>query len=681
MKKKSERRIITAIVTGIAAVAAFACGAVLSACGGSSKILETPTNLQIADEYLTWDEVADAKSYVVEINGEEYTTQTNSLDILEITSRPITYKFTVFAIGDNKKNYDSDPSEEIEYKVEAAKNLIYKNLTDGTCEVSAINTEESRSEMTGKLIIPEVYDGRSVVSIAANGFRQCQNITAVYIPDSVQTVGAAAFAKCTSLTRAKLPEYLQIVGKNTFNGSAIKEIEIPSAVTDIKDTAFGYCKSLESITFNEGLITVGGQAFVSCESLTSLHLPASLQDFSKSAILFCKNLVNLSVARGENATFISDGNCLINKADSTLVIGCAGSVIPDYVTTIGYSAFYGCSISEIKLPSSLREIEQSAFQYCENLKSIVIPEGVTEMGSHVFKHCINLESVSLPSTLKSLTNYLGMLEYCNKIKSLTVNENNHYYKSDGNCIIRKADNVLVMGCAASVIPDYATVIGDHAFSCCFGVDSDVIDKEEGIDFIIPAGVKVIENYAFFGCNLFKCVYIPSSVDTIGDGAFNSCILTSIVIPSGVKTIGSTAFGKCIIYTDYTYYDFPEGWSTHWKDGSYYSVSCVLNYDSEGYPYVKSVSRGNGSNVYSISVGYRESVIPAPYRRGYMFLGWEEAEKSNQVKYAVEQKTFEFTVDVSLSGQPITKTVEGFAATQDYKGGWIFALYAVWQKND
>ncbi len=51
----------------------------LSACRGKigGVILETPENLRITDEYLTWDEVSGAEGYIVEVNGEERRTATN----------------------------------------------------------------------------------------------------------------------------------------------------------------------------------------------------------------------------------------------------------------------------------------------------------------------------------------------------------------------------------------------------------------------------------------------------------------------------------------------------------------------------------------------------------------------------------------------------------------------------
>ena len=66
--------------------------------------------------------------------------------------------------------------------------------------------------------------------------------------------------------------------------------------------------------------------------------------------------------------YMSCGNCLIEKATNTLVLGCGSSVIPDTVTCIAAEAFRDCdTLSEIFIPSSVKKIEANAFSGCDNL--------------------------------------------------------------------------------------------------------------------------------------------------------------------------------------------------------------------------------------------------------------------------------------------------------------------------
>ena len=60
-------------------------------------------------------------------------------------------------------------------------------------------------------------------------------------------------------------------------------------------------------------------------------------------------------------------------------------VIEDSVTSIGYSAFYGCSnLTSITIPDSLTSIGEWAFGCCSSLTSITIPDSVTSIGERAF---------------------------------------------------------------------------------------------------------------------------------------------------------------------------------------------------------------------------------------------------------------------------------------------------------
>ncbi len=68
---------------------------------------------------------------------------------------------------------------------------------------------------------------------------------------------------------------------------------------------------------------------------------------------------------------------------------------------------------------------------------------------------------------------------------------------------------------------------------------------EGGDVIIPKGVIIISNQAFYDCKSITSVTIPDSVTRIDSEAFWGCTgLTSITIPNSITSIGNVAFGAC-----------------------------------------------------------------------------------------------------------------------------------------
>ncbi|MBO5270649.1 MAG: leucine-rich repeat domain-containing protein, partial [Clostridia bacterium] len=69
--------------------------------------------------------------------------------------------------------------------------------------------------------------------------------------------------------------------------------------------------------------------------------------------------------------------------------------IPSSVTSIGQSAFFGCSnLTSINIPSSVTSIGQNAFYNCSSLTSINIPSSVKSIGNHAFGGC-SLTSVTI----------------------------------------------------------------------------------------------------------------------------------------------------------------------------------------------------------------------------------------------------------------------------------------------
>lgn len=88
----------------------------------------------------------------------------------------------------------------------------------------------------------------------------------------------------------------------------------------------------------------------------------------------------------------------------------------------------------------------------------------------------------------------------------------------------------------------------------FTIVDGVLEKYngDGGDVVVPDGVTIIGEYAFYSCNKLKNVRFPDSVTNIGEYAFANCnSLTSITIPEGVTWIRPGTFKDCSSLTSIT----------------------------------------------------------------------------------------------------------------------------------
>ena len=123
------------------------------------------------------------------------------------------------------------------------------------------------------------------------------------IPEGVSEIGSMAFSY-SKISSVSFPDSLRFLGDSAFYGSEIeniefgngltqigglenrsvfsgckklKEVEIPSSVSIIGDSAFSGCRSLEKITLNDGILEIGSNTFSMLDNLKSITIPSSVK--------------------------------------------------------------------------------------------------------------------------------------------------------------------------------------------------------------------------------------------------------------------------------------------------------------------------------------------------------------------------------------------------------------------
>ena len=237
----------------------------------------------------------------------------------------------------------------------------------------------------------------SITTIQEGVFLQCQNLSSVYIPNSVTTIGSNAFCECTSLTTIDI-----------------------NSVTTVETMAFMGCTSLTEFTFPNSVVTIGDGVFSYCSNLTSVYFGNSVSYIEGRLFHRCPNVQQIIVAF-DNPTYDSRDNCnaVINTSQNRLDVGCKTTVIPNTVTAIGSSAFWGCiQLDSIEIPNSVTEIQWDAFAECSGLVTVDLPDSLVSIYGGAFDGCSSLTTIEIPNSVIEMG--ANAFSRCNNLTSFTV---------------------------------------------------------------------------------------------------------------------------------------------------------------------------------------------------------------------------------------------------------------------
>lgn len=232
---------------------------------------------------------------------------------------------------------------------------------------------ESNTYENGKGVI--TFDG-SVTNIGGNNFRNCTSLTSITIPNSVKHIGTTAFYNCAFTKDNFINNSTLDAEKNNYWGARVGDIEINGLLIK-DDTILVACRPhITSFSIPNSITSIGDNAFYNCASLTSITIPKTVTSIGRDA--FYNTGIYKDVSNWENNVLYID-NCLIYATTS------GAYAIKENTRLIADYAFFAyLSPTSITIPNSVTSIGASAFDGCSALISIIF-KGTIEQWNAISK--------------------------------------------------------------------------------------------------------------------------------------------------------------------------------------------------------------------------------------------------------------------------------------------------------
>ena len=366
-------------------------------------------------------------------------------------------------------------------------------------------------------------------------------------------------------------EDITSIGDYAFYGLNITEVEIPEGVRKIGTYAFANCTSLSKVVIRKGVEIIDTNAFANCNSLKKVYYYSPQNDWG---------LIN-----------IRTGNDYLLNAE--LFVNGNGKISWEYEKETGTLTFNGMGeIPDYYIRDEDRFIKQPWDEFEKDIKHIVINDGITVIGSHAFANCISLESVTM-SSVKTIDN--GAFECAESLEtiymssSIQVIENSAFYECVKLTYIyysgtQKEWNNVSIGpnlndeletakvytsdyVVYSNYGDYQGITGGDIVSWIFDANTYTLTIS-GEGKIAQDFVPLLQTYKYLGMLRpwrdytydIKKVVIDSGITSVGAYVFRfSPNLTEVVIPTSVIEISNSAFHTCDSITDVYYAGTEEQW--------------------------------------------------------------------------------------------------------------------------
>lgn len=159
-------------------------------------------------------------------------------------------------------------------------------------------------------------------------------------------------------------------------------------VTEVGEGAFIHCTNITGMAIAGGVTNIMEQAFKGCDGLTDMTIPDLVTDIGQYALTLCSGLTNLTIGAG--VTNIENGAFYDCPYLATLSL-------PEGLVSIGNWAFGYNALADVRIPDSVADIGEHAFDLCGRMTNVWLGTGIESVGENAFASCSYLETIWVPA--------------------------------------------------------------------------------------------------------------------------------------------------------------------------------------------------------------------------------------------------------------------------------------------
>ena len=128
-----------------------------------------------------------------------------------------------------------------------------------------------------------------LTNIGRQAFTNCTLLKHINIPKDIIEISEEAFYR-SGIETISFEEGIKKLGTYALAFTNITTVTLPESMREISDLAFCGCANLESVALNEGLTTIKSQAFGDKSKLTEIVIPATVTEMDETVFLKCNTL-------------------------------------------------------------------------------------------------------------------------------------------------------------------------------------------------------------------------------------------------------------------------------------------------------------------------------------------------------------------------------------------------------